>query len=284
MLPLWADQVSIFLGPDRLLVGHRPRGLRPAPMTTITVPVSGSSEGSAGWESAAAALESHLKANPQWRGASLRIILSNHFVRYVLVPWSDDLSNEKEHLVLARRHFAVTHGPVAKNWAIRMSLNRPGESHVASALDESLVTRVSLAAAASHMKLLSVEPLLMASFNRWQQHFREEVQWFVTVESGMLCGALLGRDRWVALRRWRTQGDWASELSLWLSREQLIGEESAAAGALYLLAPSRVGTESTSLGLPVRFLVEHDRNSNRKRAPDVCPQVVEEASHFSCIL
>jgi hypothetical protein len=284
VLPLWADQISIFLGSGRLLVGHRPRGLRPGPMTMTTVPVSDSPEGSAGWEPAAAALEAHLAANPQWRGASLRIILSNHFVRYVLVPWSDDLSNEKEHLVLARRHFAVTHGPVAKNWAIRMSLDRPGESHVASALDESLVSRLTLAAAASHTKLVSVEPLLMASFNRWQQDFREEAQWFVTVESGMLCGALLGRNRWVALRRWRTQGDWASELSLWLSRERLIGEESAAAGALYLLAPSRVGTESTSMGLPVRFLGERERNSTRKRSADVSPQMVEEASHFSCIL
>ncbi len=284
MLPLWADQISIFLGPDRLLVGYRPRGLRPGLMTTTTVPVSGSSEGSAGWEPAAAALEAHLKAHPQWRGASLRIILSNHFVRYVLVPWSDDLSNEKEHLVLARRHFAVTHGPVAKNWAIRMSLDRPGESHVASALDEALMSRVALAAAGSHMQLLSVEPLLMASFNRWQQHFREEAQWFVTVERGMLCGALLGRDRWVALRRWRTQGDWASELSLWLSREQLIGEESATAGALYLLAPSRAGTDSMAMGLPVRFLGEQDRNGNRSRMTVMRPQAVEEASHFSCIL
>lgn len=284
MSPLWAEKLSIFLGPGRLLVGHRPRGLRQGPMTMTTVPVLGSPEGSAGWEPAAAALEAHLAANPQWRGASLRIILSNHFARYVLVPWSDDLSNEKEHLVLARRHFAVTHGPVAKNWAIRMSLDRPGESHVASALDESLLSRLTLAASASHTKLVSVEPLLMASFNRWQQDFREETQWFVTVESGMLCGALLGRNRWVALRRWRTQGDWASELSLWLSREQLIGEESAAAGALYLLAPSHVGTESTSMGLPVRFLGEREHKSTRKRTADVCPQVVEEGSHFSCIL
>lgn len=284
MLPLWADQVSVLLCPDRLLVAHRPRGFRPGLMTTSVAPVPGSPDGSAGWEPAAAALEALLKAHPEWRGASLRIILSNHFVRYVLVPWSDDLSNEKEHLVLARRHFAVTHGPVAKNWAIRMSLDRPGESHVASALDESLVSRLTLAAAASHMKLLSLEPLLMASFNYWQQDFREEAQWFVTVENGMLCGALLGRNRWVALRRWRTQGDWASELSLWLSREQLIGEESAPVGALYLLAPSRAGTDSMSMGLPVRFLGEHDRKGNRSRTTDMRPQAVEEASHFSCIL
>ena len=284
MLPLWADQLSVFMCPDRLLVAQRPRGFRPGPMITTTVPVPASSEGDAGWEPAAAALEALLAANPQWRGAALRIILSNHFVRYVLVPWSDDLSNEKEHLVLARRHFALTHGPVAKNWTIRMSLDRPGECHVASALDESLVSRLTLSAKASHVKLVSLEPLLMAAFNRWRQDFREEAQWFVTVESGMLCGALVGRNRWIALRRWRTEADWFSELPLWLSREQLMGEESASVGAVYLLAPPHAGTDSMSLGLPVRFLGEDDRNDNRSGTTGIRTQAAEEADHFSCIL
>ena len=284
MLPLWADQLSILIGPDRLLVSHRPRGFRPGLMTTTMVPVSASSEGAAGWEPAAAALEALLAANPQWRGASLRIILSNHFVRYVLVPWSNDLSNEKEHLVLARRHFALTHGPVAKNWAIRMSLDRPGESHVASALDESLLTRLTLAAAASHLKLTSVEPLLMAAFNRWQQDFREEAQWFVTVESGMLCGALVSRHRWIALRRWRTQDDWASELSLWLSREQVTSDESVLVGAVYLLAPPHAGAHAMSMGPLLRFLGKKDRNDNRSGAMGRGAQAVEGAGHFSCIL
>ena len=284
MLPLWADQVSVLMCPDRLLVAHRSRGLRPGPMTTTMVPVPASSEGAAGWEPAAAKLEALLAATPQWRGSALRIILSNHFVRYVLVPWSDDLSNEKEHLVLARRHFALTHGPVAKNWAIRMSLDRPGECHVASALDESLVSRLSLAAAASHVKLVSLEPLLMAAFNRWRQDFREEAQWFVTVESGMLCGALVGRNRWIALRRWRTEDDWASELPLWLSREQLIGEESASVGALYLLAPSQAGTDLMSMEPPVRFLGEDDRNDNRNGTTGIRTHTAEEAGYLSCIL
>ena len=284
MLPLWADQLSVLMCPDRLLVAQRPRGFRPGPLTTTMVPVPASSEGSAGWEPAVAQLEALLAANSQWRGAALRIILSNHFVRYVLVPWSDDLSNEKEHLVLARRHFALTHGPVAKNWTIRMSLDSPGECHVASALDESLVNRLTLSAKASHVKLMSLEPLLMAGFNRWRQDFREEAQWFVTVESGMLCGALVGRNRWIALRRWRTEDDWASELPLWLSREQLIGEESAPVGALYLLAPPHAGTDSMSMGPPVRFLGEDERNDKRSGTTGRRTQAAEEAGYLSCIL
>jgi hypothetical protein len=225
-----------------------------------------------------------LATTPQWRGASLRIILSNHFVRYALVPWNDHLANEQEHLLFARHQFSLTHGPAAKSWAIRLSLDKPGESHVASALDQALVDRLTLAAEASHLKLASVEPLLMATFNRWRQELRETAQWFVTVEDGMLCGALVGRDRWIALRRWRTQDDWASELSLWLSREQLTGEESTAASAVYVLAPSYGRTDSMSVGAPLRFLGKDEPNGNRGRTADTHAQAGEEAGHFSCVL
>lgn len=282
MSHLWAEQLSVLLCPDRVLVAHRARGFRPGPMTTTVVPVAAPSEGMAGWEPAAAALSAYLTASPQWRGAELRIVVSNHFVRYALIPWSDDLSNEKEHLLLARRHFAQTHGPVAKNWAIRMSLDRPGDCHVASAMDEALVNQLTLIAEACQMKLVRVEPLLMAAFNRWQQDFREEAQWFVMVEDGMLCGALVGRDRWMALRRWRTQDDWVTELPLWLSREQLMNDEAASAGAVYLLAPPREAHAAIDLGASVTLLREQAQDGgSRNGAP---AQAAEEADYFSCIL
>ena len=284
MSPLWADQLSVLICPNRLLVAHRPGGLRTGSMTTTVEPVPASSEGAVSWEPAATTLEALLAATPHWRGASLRIILSNHFVRYTLVPWNDQLNNEQEHLLFAKHHFALTHGPAAKHWAIRLSLDRPGESHVASALDQALMDRLTQISETNHLKLAAVEPLLMASFNRCRQELREETQWFVTVETGMLCGALLGKDRWIALRRWRTQDDWVSELPLWLSRERLIGEDSASVGAVYLLAPPQAGSESMSIEAPVKFLGRNEDNGARSRRTNRGAQEVEEADYFSCIL
>jgi hypothetical protein len=281
---LWADQLSILMCPDRLLVAHRPRGRRAESMETTVVPLPPASGGAAQWEPAAAKLEALLAATPEWRGAALRIILSNHFVRYALVPWSDQLSDEQEHRLFATRQFVSAHGAVAKKWAIRLSLDRPGASHVASALDQPLLDRITLAARANRLKLTSVEPLLMAAFNRWQQDFREEAQWFVTVEDGMLCGALVGRDRWLALRRWRTQADWTSELPLWVSREQLIGDEAALAGAVYVLAPPYERSALTGMDIPVRFLGGHDPLGAVNGTDGAYAQAVEEADHFTCIL
>lgn len=284
MSPLWADQLSVLLCPNRLLVAHRPHGLHAGAMTTTVEPVSASSDGNVSWEPATTKLDTLLANSPQRRGASLRIILSNHFVRYALVPWNDQLSSEQEHLLFARHHFALTHGPAAKNWATRISLDKPGEAHVASALDQALMDRLTQIAETHHLKLASVEPLLMAAFNRCRQDFREEAQWFVTVETGMLCGALLGRDRWIALRRWRTQNDWVSELPLWLSREQLINEHSASVGAVYLLAPPQAGTDLMSIEAPVKFLGRNEGNGAQNRGLNRGVRAVEEADYFSCIL
>ena len=284
MSPLWADQLSVLMCPNRLLLAHRPGGLRAGSITTTVEPVPTPSEGTVSWEPAATKLEALLAATPQWRGASLRIILSNHFVRYTLVPWNDHLSSEQEHLLFARHHFALTHGPAAKNWVIRISLDKPGESHVASALDQALIDRLTQISETNRLKLAGVEPLLMAAFNRCRQDFREETQWFVTVETGMLCGALLSRDRWIALRRWRTQDDWVSELPLWLSRERLIGEESASVGAVYLLAPPQAGSESMSIEAPVTFLGRNEDKGARSRGTNRDAQEVEEADYFSCVL
>lgn len=284
MSPLWADQLSVLICPNRLLVAHRPGGLRAGSMTTTVEPVPASPEGTMSWEPAATKLEALLAATPQWRGASLRIILSNHFVRYTLVPWNDHLSSEQEHLLFARHHFALTHGPAAKTWAIRISLDKPGESHVASALDQALMDRLTQISDTHHLKLAAVEPLLMAAFNRCKQELREETQWFVTVETGMLCGALLGRDRWIALRRWRTQDDWVSELPLWLSRERLIGEDSTSVSAVYLLAPPQAGSESMSIEAPVTFVGRKENNGAKSRGTNGGAREVEEADYFSCIL
>ena len=63
-----------------------------------------------------------------------------------------------------------------------------------------------------------------------------------------------------------------------------MGEESASVGAVYLLAPPHAGTDSMSLGLPVRFLGEDDPNDNRSGTTGIRTQAAEEADHFSCIL
>lgn len=282
MSRLWPEHVSLVLCPDRLVVATRPRGLWPGAPAITGVPVAGLRE-NGHWEAAVRALGAMLATDGSWRNKTVRLILSNHFVRYALVPWNDELSTEAEQRQFARHHFTTIYGPIAKTWAVRLSLDVPGRSHVASAVDQALVDRLAGLAESYRLKLAGVEPLLMTAFNRWQPKFVDAVQWFIMVEPGMACGALMGRNRWFAVRRWPIQGDWMTEVPLWLGREQLIDETSASIGPVYLLASSPQRPEVPPVAEPRLLLGDGDNEppTGRVRA-HVCP--VEEAGHFSCIL
>lgn len=284
MSPLWADQLTVFLSPTELLAGHRSRGVRPAPMALTKTPVSDQIAGRSSWEPAVAELDHLLQQNPHWAGASLRLVLSNHFVRYALVPWSDDVTNEREYLALARRQFVLTHGRAATHWDIRMRLSDPGESHVACALDTPLLEEIRRIAQGHRLRLTGAEPLLMAGFNRWRPSLRTSSHWFLLVEPGMIFGAYVHNHRWQALRHWRILGDWTTELPLWLSREQLLTEQSDRRAALYLLAPDHPGLHPDDFDVPVHWLKSRNHGEVGWTTHKIEAHPELETECFACIL
>ncbi len=56
---------------------------------------------------------------------NVTVVLSNHFVRYAVVPFDSAVSGaSEEELALARFHFTKIHGERAKGWEVRMSEGR----------------------------------------------------------------------------------------------------------------------------------------------------------------
>jgi len=49
------------------------------------------------------------------------VILSNHFLRYALVPWRAELADAKEDLSFARHCFTKVYGKAAQQWKLRLS-------------------------------------------------------------------------------------------------------------------------------------------------------------------
>src|SRR5512143_3410684 len=88
VLPSWRNHLYIALCPDRVVMLYIQRGLRPRLGAKLEMPC----EGEHGWECTLAALAG-VAANPEWQNADVTVVLSNHFVRYQLVPWSDQLSS-----------------------------------------------------------------------------------------------------------------------------------------------------------------------------------------------
>lgn len=226
---LWPDRLLVSLAPGEVswvrLGGH----FKPEVRDKGVVPVD-PGHGAHPWEGALAALRIKAQA---WRTdrLSVKIVLSNHFVRYALAPYSAQIHGVDQELALARFHFSKVHGDVSRAWDIRLSPAAPGASRLASAVDSALIEALRQCfGQADRPRLASVQPLLMSIFNSAGAAIPPSGAWLVMAEPERTCIALLcgkvwhtvqnvrGRytddEAWIALverERWRLSLDSAPD-------------------------------------------------------------------------
>jgi hypothetical protein len=143
------------------------------------------------------------------------VVLSNHFVRYAIVPWTAGLDTAAEEEAYVRHHFAKVYGERAKTWALRWSDN--GGTRLASAIDQALLEALKQALP----RLASVQPYLMAAINRCRASIPRSGAWLALVEADRACIALHAGGRWQSVQN--AKGAW---LDL-LERERHRAEGSA---------------------------------------------------------
>lgn len=161
--------------------------------------------GAHAWDGAIEALR--IEAT-QWRRdkLSVRVVLSNHFVRYALVPSSKAVSGHTEELALARFHFQKIHGDASRDWDIRMSLARPHAPRLACAVDTALLDALRQVFVQKQApQLESVQPLLMSVFNSGCHTIPDSGAWLVMAETDRACVALLAGKTWRAVQNVRGQ-------------------------------------------------------------------------------
>jgi hypothetical protein len=144
------------------------------------------------------------------------VVLSNHFVRYAVIPWSDGLSGPAEEEAYLRHHFGKIHGERAKAWALRASEAPSGAARLASAIDTALLAELrAVFPKGGRAKLVSVQPALMDAVNRWRGAIPAAGAWLVLAEPERACLALHGDTGWRSVQN--AKGEW---LTL-LERERL---------------------------------------------------------------
>ena len=251
---LWRDQLRIVLSPDSVFLLRLGKGLRPKVVTRQLVPCSPSATDAAPWTAALHALQDKLPALGG-RRMEATVVLSNHFVRYALVPWSDQLNSDSEEQAYVRHCFSRTYGDDAEAWAVRMSANGAGGSQVVSAIDQALLDGLERISAASGLRLVSVQPHLMAAFNYWRHRLAGPTVWFVLAERGRLCLSLLKHGRWISLHTMKTGDGWPAELPRLLERELCLVDDGGKRGTVFLSAPEQVDESVfTGSGWAVRRL------------------------------
>ena len=254
MLRLFNDRVLIALAPDSLALLRISGGVHPRVSAKSTIACD-PGLGTSPWQGAVAAL-GQLPEETTNANSEITVVLSNHFARFILVPWSQGLGNAEEETAFVRYCFAKVHGERSKAWDVRLSPAPTGSTRIASAVDSSLVQAVRAAfPAGARAKLVSVQPYLMSAFNRWRKHVEGERAWFLLVEPQRACLAYLEGGLWSAVRNTRGSFDEPSQWAGLLDRERhRVGGEGASED-VYVHAPRSRETPSTeALGWTFRSL------------------------------
>ncbi len=191
------------------------------------------------WGNAAKTLEAAL-AELQKKPAFARVILSNHFVRYAMVPWSESLSNDAEEAAYAKHCFSQLYGADAESWELRLNQDIAGAPQLASAVDGQLLQSLRAIFARANVKLKSVQPHLMSAYNNCHTHLQTQDAWFVLFEQGNLCLGMVRQGHWGSVRTLKVGGDWLARLHEILDREVYLSELDTASDEVFLWAPEHL--------------------------------------------
>jgi hypothetical protein len=195
---LFRDRLLVSLAPGAVSWVRLTRGVRPRVSAKRALAVD-PEYGAEPWSGAVAALAPEAE---QWRRERLAVtvVLSNHFVRYTVVPPAARSTSAKEALALARFHFSKVHGERAAAWDVRLSPASAGAS-LASAIDIALLEAIKACfQPRGKARLVSIQPYTMAAFNFWRGRIDRHGAWLLLVEPGTACVAMLAGKGWASVQ------------------------------------------------------------------------------------
>ena len=172
------------------------------------------------WQPALATLIAGLK-QLAWPKADVRVRLSNHFVRYALVPTLTRLRNREERMAAARHHLSAIYGERAERWQVALNESGHANTAIAAGTDQDLIQQLATSVASAQLDLLAVEPLVATEFNALRREIGKAPTWFGIAEPGRIALAYLENQAWRFLHVERLRGTLTDELRPLLERTQM---------------------------------------------------------------
>ena len=218
-MSLWSrDQLRIALAPNGLaLVRHRGNPAKPTASKSIACDTRD-------WQSLMPLLEREL-ADVAWRGAGAEVVLSNHYVRYVLTTPPGKALVQAEEEALAAASFREIYGAEADNWRIRVQSQPPQFGLVGAAIDESLALQLGDLFQRQNVTDWALNPLATLA----AQSYSQAADWWVLAEPGWMCLFKSAGGYWRYLSSQAVDDNWRSTLPEMLDREaRMAGDNSAA--------------------------------------------------------
>lgn len=232
MLPSWRKQLRVVLCPDKAIILVLGKGLRRKVEIQAILPCIPMPDAPA-WQPALSAFEQWLGANEIGR-ADVTVILSNHFVRYALMPFSAEVSSREEEQTLAQILFEGIYGDLAKQWQLRVGEGGYGEPRLVAAADAMLLERLSDAMTVHSLRLNGIAPYLVSAFNRFHDRIQDADGLFAVAEPGQVTVIAFKQGQMSGVRRVPLSGGLEQQLPNLLQREVLTSGLDMEATPVYL--------------------------------------------------
>lgn len=260
MLPSWRKQLRVVLCPDKAIILVLGKGLRRKVEIQAILPCIPMPDAPA-WQPALSTFEQWLGANEIGR-ADVTVILSNHFVRYAVMPFSVDVTSRAEEQTLAQILFEGIYGDLAKQWQLRVGEGRYGEPRLVAAADSMLLERLADVMTVHSLRLNGVTPYLVSAFNRFHDRIQDTDGLFAVVEPGQVTVLACKQGQMSGVQRVPLSGGLEEQqLSNLLHREVLTSGLDMAATPVYLHVPGREDLKLPAIaGMNIHLLHHMDRN------------------------
>ena len=123
-------------------------------------------EGAPAWSGALRKLAAWLARRPASPAIRLHVVLSNRFVRFACVPWSEAIASEGELQTVAGLALEGCYGDMT-GWTVSLDHGGWGEARLACAVENALLAKLREAVEAAHVDCSQIEPYFVTCWNRW---------------------------------------------------------------------------------------------------------------------
>ncbi len=260
---LLPNQLTVTLSKDSVAVIHQSRGLRNRILQQQHVALNSDFDTEKpAWLQAAGKLESVLVLMQIKPKTTMQIIISNDFMRYLMLPYSPIFMRPTEQHAYAAATYREIYGAVADAWHIKLHDAAPNQATLAAAMDEKLLETLQSISLKHQLKLTSVQPYLMRVFNNLSKQVGKLNGYLaiveLSVESGRLLLLNMLKGQCQDIRTIAVADDWQAELKHLLARELMLDEITAREVLVY--APTQKNIKLNAIeGWHIRRVGQTDK-------------------------
>jgi hypothetical protein len=216
---LWSERFVVGLWPHGITIGSGTGAPPDGSTHAFWANSSNENEADASWHASLGTL-AHWAAEVSPKRAQLDIVVSDHFVRQVVLPWSADLTQDREWLALARARIDVTWGS-SEPWEVRIDRLRFKSSCLACGIHQDLLMQL-LELRRPGLMVKSIQPNFTTIFNQLAATVGQTATLLVVSERRSATIGAFDGGAWRHVRTLPVAGEESDEIKHLVERERLL--------------------------------------------------------------